>query len=122
MVNELVTHLTRASALAPSVETILHALLPHKFVDHTHSDAVLAITNTKDGARRIADIYGKKVVIVPYVMPGFDLAKLCAELYPQPASDDTIGMVLMHHGIFSFGAPASESYELMLELVEMAER
>ncbi|HEV7822194.1 MAG TPA: class II aldolase/adducin family protein, partial [Burkholderiales bacterium] len=80
MVNELVTHLTRASAPAPSVETILHALLPHKYVDHTHSDAVLAVTNTAAGERRINDIYGAKVAVIPYVMPGFDLAKLCAEL------------------------------------------
>lgn len=122
MVNELVTHLTRASAPAPSVETILHALLPHKYVDHTHSDAVLAVTNTKDGVRRIEEIFGDKVVIIPYVMPGFDLAKLCAELFPARAGRDTIGMVLMNHGIFSFGATARESYVRMIELVDMAER
>ena len=85
MVNELVTHMTRASAPAPSVETILHALLPHKYVDHTHSDAVLAVTNTADGEKRIAGIYGDQVVIIPYVMPGFDLARLCAELFPKHA-------------------------------------
>ena len=122
MVNELVTHLTRATAPAPSVETILHALLPHKYVDHTHSDAVLSITNTSDGARRIAAIYGAKVAIIPYVMPGFDLARLCAELYPQQAQPGTIGMVLLNHGIFSFGATARESYERMIALVDMAER
>jgi len=122
MVNELVTHLTRASAPAPSVETILHALLPHKYVDHTHSDAVLAVTNTADGPRRIAEIYGDQVAIIPYVMPGFDLARLCAELFPQQARPNTIGMVLLNHGIFSFGATARESYERMIELVDMAER
>jgi rhamnose utilization protein RhaD (predicted bifunctional aldolase and dehydrogenase)/NAD(P)-dependent dehydrogenase (short-subunit alcohol dehydrogenase family) len=122
MVNELVTHLTRASAPAPSVETILHALLPHKYVDHTHSDAVLAVTNTAAGERRINDIYGAKVAVIPYVMPGFDLAKLCAELFPKQAGPDTIGMVLMNHGIFSFGATARESYERMIQLVDMAER
>ena len=83
MVNELATHMTRATAPAPSVETILHALLPHKYVDHTHSDAVLAVTDTADGEKRIAEIYGDKVVIIPYVMPGFDLARLCAERFPQ---------------------------------------
>ncbi len=121
MVNELVTHMTRASAPVPSVETILHALLPHKYVDHTHSDAVLAVTNTGDGAQRIADIYGNKVVTIPYIMPGFDLARLCAELFPQQAGLETIGMVLLNHGIFSFGATARESYERMIELVDMAE-
>ena len=121
MVNELVTQMTRAGAPAPSVETILHALLPHKFVDHTHANAVLAVTNTADGERRIAEIYGDKVVIIPYVMPGFDLARLCAELFPQHAGPNTIGMVLLNHGIFSFGADARESYERMIELVGMAE-
>ena len=122
MVNELVTQMTRAAAPAPSVETILHALLPHKFVDHTHADAVLAVTNTADGEQRIADIYGDKVVIIPYVMPGFDLARLCAELFPKHAGPNTIGMVLLQHGIFSFGATARESYERMIALVDLAER
>ena len=122
MVNELVTQMTRASAPAPSVETILHALLPHKYVDHTHSDAVLAVTNTGDGAQRIDRIYGDQVVVIPYVMPGFDLARLCADLYPRHAGKNTIGMVLLSHGIFSFGATARESYERMIQLVELAER
>ena len=122
MVNELVTHMTRAAAPAPSVETILHALLPHKYVDHTHSDAVLAVTNTVDGTQRITEIYGDKVAVIPYVMPGFDLARLCAELLPQQAGKNTIGMVLLNHGIFSFGATARESYERMIRLVDMAEQ
>ncbi len=121
MVNELVTNMTRATAPAPSVETILHALLPHKFVDHTHANAVLSVSNTADGEQRIRDIYGDKVVIIPYVMPGFDLARLCAELFPMHAGPNTIGMVLLKHGIFSFGATARESYERMIELVGMAE-
>lgn len=122
MVNELATQMTRSSAPAPSVETLLHALLPHKFVDHTHADAVLAVTNTADGDKRIADIYGDAVVVIPYVMPGFDLARRCAELFPQRAGKNTIGMVLLKHGIFSFGATARESYERMIELVARAER
>jgi len=122
MVNELATNLTRASAPAPSVETILHALLPHKFVDHTHSDAVLTVSDTPQGERHIRAIYGDRVVVIPYVMPGFDLARACAELLPQQAGKRTIGMVLLKHGIFSFGATARESYERMIELVDMAER
>ena len=81
MVNELKTHMSDASAPTPSVETILHALLPYKYVDHTHSDAVVSITNTDNGLDRINTIYGNKVVIIPYVMPGFDLSRLCAELF-----------------------------------------
>ncbi len=122
MVNELATQMTRSTAPAPSVETILHALLPQKYVDHTHSDAVLAVTDTADGDKRIAEIYGDKVVIIPYVMPGFDLARLCAERFPTQVGKNTIGMVLMKHGIFSFGATAKQSYERMIELVDLAER
>ena len=122
MVNELATQVTRAGAPAPSVETILHAVLPHKFVDHTHADAVLAITNTADGEARIREIYGADVVIVPYVMPGFDLAKACAKKFEREAKPSTIGMVLLNHGIFSFGATAEESYGRMIALVDRAEK
>jgi rhamnose utilization protein RhaD (predicted bifunctional aldolase and dehydrogenase)/NAD(P)-dependent dehydrogenase (short-subunit alcohol dehydrogenase family) len=121
MVNELVTHMTRASAPAPSVETILHAILPHKYVDHTHADTVLSITNTADGEARIRDIYGTRVVVIPYVMPGFDLAQSCAIRFPSEARSDTIGMVLLNHGIFSFGNSARQSYERMIDLVQAAE-
>ena len=121
MVNELATQVTRASAPAPSVEAILHAILPYPYVDHTHADALLAITNTRDGERRARDIYGTDTVIVPYVMPGFDLARHCAHQFAAEAGPGTIGMVLMNHGIFSFGATARESYERMIALVARAE-
>ena len=121
MVNELQTNMIRASAPSPSVETILHAILPHKFVDHTHADAVLAITNTANGESRIREIYGNRAVVIPYIMPGFDLARLCAMKFPEEAGTDTIGMVLMNHGVFSFGRTARESYERMIELVQRAE-
>ena len=121
MVNELATQVTRAGAPAPSVETILHAVLPYKFVDHTHADAVLAITDTADGEARIREIYGDDVVVVPYVMPGFDLARACARKFEAEAKPSTIGMVLLQHGIFSFGATAEESYGRMIALVDRAE-
>ncbi|MBI2295264.1 MAG: bifunctional aldolase/short-chain dehydrogenase [Betaproteobacteria bacterium] len=121
MVNELVTQMTRASAPAPSVETILHAILPYRYVDHTHADAVLAVTNTTDGEARIREIYGDKAVVVPYIMPGFDLARSCAVRFPAGAGPKTIGMVLMNHGVFSFGNSARESYERMIALVQLAE-
>jgi rhamnose utilization protein RhaD (predicted bifunctional aldolase and dehydrogenase)/NAD(P)-dependent dehydrogenase (short-subunit alcohol dehydrogenase family) len=121
MVNELRTQLTRASAPTPSVEAILHAVLPHRFVDHTHADAVVTVTNTADGRERIREIYGDAVVVIPYVMPGFDLARRCAERFPAEAGPRTVGMVLMNHGIFSFGATARESYERMIDLVGRAE-
>jgi len=121
MMNELATQVTRAGAPAPSVETILHAILPYKFVDHTHADAVLAVTNTADGERSIREIYGNDVVVIPYVMPGFDLARLCAKKFAAEAGPSTIGMVLLNHGIFSFGDTARESCARMIELVGRAE-
>ena len=121
MMNELATQVTRAGSPAPSVEAILHAILPYRFVDHTHADALLAITNTADGERRAREIFGKDTVIVPYVMPGFDLARQCARQFAQEAGPGTIGMVLLNHGIFSFGATAKESYERMITLVSRAE-
>ena len=95
--------------------------MPYKFVDHTHADAVISVTNTANGWERIREIYGNDVVIIPYVMPGFDLARVCAEKFAVEKSDRTIGMVLMNHGIFSFGATAHESYERMIALVDRAE-
>lgn len=121
MVNELKTQMTRASAPSPSVETILHATLPYKYVDHTHADAVVAVTNTPNGLGRVQAIYGDKLVIIPYVMPGFDLARFCAEKFAAEAGDNTIGMLLMNHGMFSFGETAQESYERMIYLVGLAE-
>jgi len=121
MVNELRTHMTRASAPTPSVEAILHALLPHRYVDHTHADAVLTLTNSPDAVERIRDVYGDSVVVIPYVMPGFDLARLCAEHLAGGLPPRAIGMVLMNHGIFSFGETARVSYERMIALVTKAE-
>ena len=122
MVNELKTRLTRADAPGPSVETILHAALPFRYVDHTHADAVVTITNTADGRERIEEIYGNQVVVVPYVMPGFDLARDVARLFAEQAGPQTIGMILMNHGVFSFADSAQESYERMILLVDMAEQ
>jgi rhamnose utilization protein RhaD (predicted bifunctional aldolase and dehydrogenase)/NAD(P)-dependent dehydrogenase (short-subunit alcohol dehydrogenase family) len=121
MVNELVTQLVNASAPAPSVETILHAILPFKYVDHTHADSVVTITNTSNGEKKIKEIYGNKVLIVPYVMPGFDLAKSVGKIFLEQATTETEGMVLMNHGIFSFGKSAKESYDRMIDLVDIAE-
>jgi len=122
MVNQLVTHMLMAAAPAPSIETILHGLMPQKFVDHTHADAVLSVTNTREGEKRIRDIYGKRCVVIPYLIPGFDLAQYCAREFKRQGTPETVGMVLLNHGIFSFGATARESYERMIDLVTLAEK
>jgi len=122
MVNELKTQLTDASAPGPSVETILHAILPFKYVDHTHADAVVTISNTANGEDRIREIYGDRVVVVPYVMPGFDLSKDVGRLFSEQANDKTEGMILLNHGIFSFGTTAKQAYDRMIDLVDLAEK
>ncbi|HEX4797865.1 MAG TPA: bifunctional aldolase/short-chain dehydrogenase [Burkholderiales bacterium] len=122
MVNQLVTHMLKASAPAPSIETVLHGLMPRKFVDHTHADAVLSVSNTRDGEKRIREVYAKRCVVIPYLMPGFDLAQYCAREFKRLGTPETVGMVLLKHGIFSFGETARESYERMIELVTLAEK
>ncbi len=104
----------------PSVETLLHAFIPHKFVDHTHSTAVLALTDQSDGEALCREVFGARVGYVPYVMPGFGLAKAAAEVFDADPSVE--GLVLVKHGIFSFGADARESYERMIALVTSAEQ
>ena len=114
--------MTDPGAPTPSVEAILHAIIPFPFVDHTHADAVVAISNTPDGERRIREVYGERMLVVPYVMPGFVLARRVYELTRSADWSRLDGIVLLHHGIFSFGATARESYERMIALVSRAEQ
>jgi rhamnose utilization protein RhaD (predicted bifunctional aldolase and dehydrogenase)/NAD(P)-dependent dehydrogenase (short-subunit alcohol dehydrogenase family) len=103
----------------PSVETLLHAFLPHKFVDHTHSTAVLSLVDQPDGARLCAEVYGERFGVVPYVMPGFALARMAADVFD--AAPDVEGLILLNHGIFTFGDTAREAYERMIGAVSRAE-
>ncbi len=121
MVNEFRLALTNPAAPMPSVEAILHAALPHKFVDHTHADAIVTLTNTPNGEQLIRQIFGKRMIVIPYLMPGFVLAKYCAEAVAREATPDTIGMILMSHGIFTWGDTAKQSYDRMIKLVNEAE-
>lgn len=120
MVNAQRGNLLDSTAPNPSVETLLHAFLPHKFVDHTHSTAILALTDQPNGAVICADVFGGQVALVPYIMPGFALAKSCAEIFDR--SPDVDGLILLKHGVFSFGATAREAYDRMIALVTLAEQ
>src|SRR5580704_16962899 len=103
----------------PSVETLLHAFVPHKFVDHSHATAVLSLIDQPDGEAKAAELYDGRMGIVPYIMPGFALAKRAAEAFDaMPAAH---GLVLHKHGIFTFGESAEEAYERMIEMVSLAE-
>jgi rhamnose utilization protein RhaD (predicted bifunctional aldolase and dehydrogenase)/NAD(P)-dependent dehydrogenase (short-subunit alcohol dehydrogenase family) len=105
----------------PSIEAVLHAIIPFAFVDHTHADAVVAITNTADGEARIRAVYGERVIVVPYVMPGFILAKKVQELTRDIDWSRYDGMILMNHGVFTWGDAGKSSYERMIQLVTEAE-
>jgi rhamnose utilization protein RhaD (predicted bifunctional aldolase and dehydrogenase)/NAD(P)-dependent dehydrogenase (short-subunit alcohol dehydrogenase family) len=119
--NELRGSAIDAAAPPASVEAMLHALLPAKYVLHSHADAVLAITNTPGGADRIRAIYGSDLVIVPYERPGFPLAKRCAALFQAELSERSAGVILLRHGLFSFGETARAAYDQMIDLVSRAE-
>ena len=103
----------------PSVETFLHAFLPFKFVDHTHSDAIMNVTNRSNGKDLCKKIFGSKVSIVPYVMPGFGLAQKINEVYSKNPKINCL--ILLNHGIFTFDNDAKKSYDLMIKYVSIAE-
>jgi rhamnose utilization protein RhaD (predicted bifunctional aldolase and dehydrogenase)/NAD(P)-dependent dehydrogenase (short-subunit alcohol dehydrogenase family) len=103
----------------PSVEVILHAFLPHKFVDHTHASAVLSIIDQPDGEKKCADVFGGRLAFVPYLMPGFGLAKKAIEIFERAQPSD--GLILSKHGIVTFGESAREAYERMIAMVSLAE-
>jgi rhamnose utilization protein RhaD (predicted bifunctional aldolase and dehydrogenase) len=104
----------------PSVEAILHALIPYKFVDHTHADAIVSISNSIDGDKYIKQLY-KKFLIVPYVMPGFILAKTIYQMTKNLTWDNIEGIILHNHGIFTFDNDAKKSYTKMINAVSLAE-
>jgi rhamnose utilization protein RhaD (predicted bifunctional aldolase and dehydrogenase)/NAD(P)-dependent dehydrogenase (short-subunit alcohol dehydrogenase family) len=113
-------NLLNSSSPNPSVETLLHAFLPHKFIDHTHSTAVLSLTDQPDGEDLCREVYGDRMGYVPYIMPGFALAKRASEVYEQDPSVE--GLILHKHGIFTFGDDARQAYELMIAKVSLAEQ
>ncbi len=112
-------NLIDATAPNPSVEMMLHAFLPHKFVDHTHANAVLGIVDQADGEQKCAEVFGGRLGFVPYVMPGFGLAKKAIEVFEREKPSN--GLILSKHGIVTFGAAAREAYERMIEMVSLAD-
>ncbi|MDR3422983.1 MAG: bifunctional aldolase/short-chain dehydrogenase [Xanthobacteraceae bacterium] len=112
-------NLIDAAAPDPSVESMLHAFLPHKFVDHTHATAVLSVIDQPDGEEKCAEVFKGRVAFVPYLMPGFALAKKAIEVFERARPRD--GLILGKHGIVTFGESAREAYERMIAMVSLAE-
>ena len=119
MVNVQRANLLDTGAPNPSVETLLHAYLPHRYVDHTHATAFLALANLPDAARVVAELFEGRLAVVPYIMPGFALAKEAAEVFE--AQPDCEGLVLLNHGHFTFGATAKESYDRTIAQTNVVE-
>lgn len=119
MADEFRTHLFDPRAATPSIETLAHAFLPPKFVDHTHADAILALTNQADGEKRVREALGEDVIVLEYVRPGFRLAKAAVEAFE--AHPGKRGMVWMLHGLVTWGSEARETYEATIEIVTRAE-
>jgi rhamnose utilization protein RhaD (predicted bifunctional aldolase and dehydrogenase)/NAD(P)-dependent dehydrogenase (short-subunit alcohol dehydrogenase family) len=119
MVNAQRTRMLDASAPNPSVETLLHAFLPHKFIDHSHADAILALIDQADAEHICRERFGRRLGIVPYVMPGFALAKIAAEIYEQDPSVE--GLLLLKHGLITFADTARDAYERHIAAVHSAE-
>jgi rhamnose utilization protein RhaD (predicted bifunctional aldolase and dehydrogenase)/NAD(P)-dependent dehydrogenase (short-subunit alcohol dehydrogenase family) len=123
--DEQIVRLLRAALIDPaapnpSVETLLHAFVPHKFVNHTHATALLSLIDQRDGERRAQDAFGSRAGIVPYCRPGFGLAQSAAWVFD---ADPKVEALILHkHGIFTFAADAREAYERMIELVTIAEQ
>ncbi len=115
--------MTNPNAPAASIEAILHAILPFKFVDHSHANAISALTCAKDGEARTKELFGKRVLVLPYVMPGFVLAKQVFEVLQKTdlRKEGIEGIVLLKHGLFTFADDAKASYEKHIELVTLAE-
>lgn len=121
MMGQLRLSLLDPSAPTPSVEAILHAIIPGQYVDHTHTDAVVSISNTPDGEAILKSLYGNKVLILPYIMPGFVLARQVFQASQEINWTRLKGIFFMHHGLFTFADDAKESYDNMIELVNLAE-
>jgi len=120
MVKEFRTHLLDPRAATPSIETLVHAFVPKKFIDHTHADAILALTNQTDGRRLITEALGADLIVLEYIAPGFQLAKAVAAAYE--ANPERRGMVWLQHGLITWGETARESYEATIEFVAKAEQ
>jgi len=121
MVKEQRLALRNPEAPNPSIEAILHAIIPFTFVDHTHADAVVTISNTPNGREKLQEIYGENMLIVDYLLPGFILPKHIVELTKSIDWQSLDGIILMNHGIFSFADDAKSSYDQMIRLVTRAE-
>jgi len=122
MVNEVKCARLDAEAAAPSIEAIVHAVVPFKFVDHSHANAILTLSNSGQGREFFTEIFGDSVLVLPYVKPGFDLALQFRDVLEQGQFDRYDVIILEQHGVFTFADTAKASYDRMITVVDQAEQ
>jgi rhamnose utilization protein RhaD (predicted bifunctional aldolase and dehydrogenase)/NAD(P)-dependent dehydrogenase (short-subunit alcohol dehydrogenase family) len=122
MMRELSAAKLDPEAPTPSVETLLHAFIPSPAVLHSHADVVVTLTNVANGEQVVRDVFGETVVVVPYAMPGFELAREVRRVWPKLSGDETRGIVLLNHGLFTFGTTSRQAYERHIDLIATAAR
>lgn len=120
MVNEVNCARIDSNAANPSIEAIVHAVIPFKYVDHTHANAVLTISNSAPDL--FGDIYGDDVLVLPYVKPGFDLALQFRDVVERGLLHKYDAIILQHHGVFTYADDARSAYERMIDIVSRAEQ
>ncbi len=121
MVKEQREAMVDKSAPTPSIEAILHAIIPFKYVDHTHADSVVTVTNRPNAKRKLKELYGENILIIDYVMPGFLLAKRVYQESKNIDWNSLDGIILLNHGVFTFDNDAKRSYEKMIDIVSKSE-
>jgi len=121
MVTQLRLALLNPNAPDGSIETLVHASIPYKFIDHTHADAILVMTNSPEGLKALESTF-PDFLVLPYMMPGFDLAKQIQDAVQAGQIEGKIGIILLSHGIFTFADDAKLSYDRMIESVSRAEK
>lgn len=121
MMRELSAARLDPAAPQPSVETLLHAFLPFPAIQHSHADVIVTLTNLADAEMRVRQVFGDRVVVVPYVMPGFGLAQAVRDIWPAERRPETIGMLLLNHGLFTFGDTTYQAYAHHVDLITLAE-
>ena len=119
MVDYLARCLIDPSSARPSIETLLHAFIPFAAVLHTHADAILALTNNRGREKTVRQCFGDSVITVPYRRPGFRLSRDVADAFDRAPS--AAGLILMNHGLITWGDTIKEAYDRHIELVTKAE-
>jgi rhamnose utilization protein RhaD (predicted bifunctional aldolase and dehydrogenase)/NAD(P)-dependent dehydrogenase (short-subunit alcohol dehydrogenase family) len=120
--NEIACSRTMATSPVPPVDTLLHTVLPYRYMLLTRPDAILAIANTPDGPQRLRQLYGETVPVIAYASSGLTLAKACIEALPVDNPSALTGMFVRNHGLLTFGENARQAYERLVNLVTLAEQ